>query len=206
VALGVIAITLLLNDPDILNRFSTVFVSAEERDGSAAGRLQIWQAAVKMIADHPLGMGGTGFGTYSRRYLTEVDIDRGRAAHNGYINEAVEWGVQGLLLRLLLLASAIALGWRTLRAQKDSSNGDAVILGACLLTSMTAYLGTAMFGDYMEEEWGYWIVALLVIYSRLYASHVQPAPSSARQVDGVFTANGQAAAGRPSRAAASAVP
>jgi hypothetical protein len=85
------------------------------------------------------------------------------------LTEAADWGLQGLTLRLLLLASAIVLATRTLRIRKFLGDGDAVIIGACLLTSVTAYLGTSFFGDYIDEEWGYWMIALIVVYGRLYA-------------------------------------
>ncbi len=69
---------------------------------------------------------------------------------------------------MLLLASAFAIAWRTLRARQLLGDSDAVIVGACLLTAMTAFLGTSVFGDYMDEEWGYWMLALMLVYARLY--------------------------------------
>ena len=165
-ALGAVAIFLLLGDPDILQRFTSIFVSAEERDNSAASRLVFWNAAVDMIADHPLGAGGDGFAQgYGASYLGDLPA---RPIHNGYLTEAADWGVQGFALRMLLFGAAAALAWRTLRDRQWGGDGDAVILGACLLTALTAHLGTSMFGDYIDEEWGYWLVALLAAYGRLY--------------------------------------
>ena len=119
-----------------------------------------------MIADHPLGAGGDGFAVaYGGRYLNGMT----RPIHNGYLTEAADGGWQGSTLRLLLLASTIVLAMRTLRIRKFLGDGDAVIIGACLLTSVTAYLGTSFFGDYIDEEWGYWMIALIVVDRRLYA-------------------------------------
>ena len=166
IVLGGLAIFLLLGDPDILNRFATVFVGGDEMDASSQSRLVFWKAALSMIADHPLGAGGDGFAVaYGGRYLNGMT----RPIHNGYLTEAADWGLQGLTLRLLLLASTIVLAMRTLRIRKFLGDGDAVIIGACLLTSVTAYLGTSFFGDYIDEEWGYWMIALIVVYGRLYA-------------------------------------
>ena len=166
--LGAVAVFLLLNDPDILERFSTVFVGSAERDRSAQSRLEFWSAALEMISDHPIGSGGDGFSeVYGARYLNLGGDSR--PIHNGYLTEAADWGVQALLLRLMLLGSVIAIGWRTVQERKRVADPDAVILGACLLTTMAAYLGTSVFGDYIDEEWGYWMMALIVVYARLYA-------------------------------------
>jgi O-antigen ligase len=170
--LGALAIFLLLGDPDIINRFATVFVGGEEMDSSAESRLVFWSAAVEMIADHPLGAGGDGFASaYGARYLAGPS----RPIHNGYLTEAADWGIQGFVLRMLLVASVIAIARRTVRDRKLLQDGDAVIVGACLLTAMTAYLGTSVFGDYIDEEWGYWLIALILVYARLYAWEV-PSP------------------------------
>ncbi len=59
-ALGVLAFFFLLGDPEILDRFTTMFVGGDERDDSAESRLVFWSAALEMIADHPLGAGGDG--------------------------------------------------------------------------------------------------------------------------------------------------
>jgi O-antigen ligase len=169
--LGAVAVFLLLNDPDILERFSTVFVGSEERDRSAQSRLEFWSAAIEMISDHPIGSGGDGFSeVYGARYLNLGGDSR--PIHNGYLTEAADWGIQALVLRLMLLGSAIAIAWRTVQARKRVDDPDGVILGACLLTAMAAYLGTSVFGDYIDEEWGYWMMALIVVYARLYASAV----------------------------------
>jgi putative inorganic carbon (HCO3(-)) transporter len=181
VALGSIAIVLLLGDPDITNRFMTIFTSSEERDASASSRMMFWQAGLRMIADHPLGAGGDGFGeVYGAAYLGAT---ASRPVHNGFITEATEWGLQGFFLRMLLLGVAAAIGWRTLLAAKRRWDGDAVLIGACILTSLTIYLGTAVFGDFIDDEWGYWLVALLILYQRLYAGDASVVDAPAVALD-----------------------
>lgn len=61
IALGIVAVWVLLGDPRIIERFYTTFASEEERDSSAAGRIVFAKAGLEMIADHPLGAGGDGF-------------------------------------------------------------------------------------------------------------------------------------------------
>jgi O-antigen ligase len=170
--LGVVALLFLLKDPDITNRFLTVFVDAEERDSSASNRILFWRAALRMIADYPLGAGGDGFSrTYSGRYLRRLGLDLpSRAVHNGYLTEATEWGVQGLMLRLCWLGMAVMLTLRIIRARLRNRDPDAAIIGACLLTALTSLLVSAVFGDFVDEEWSYWIVALIVVYAGVYGA------------------------------------
>jgi O-antigen ligase len=170
--LGAAAIFLLLGDPAIVERFSSIFVSAEERDNSASSRLVLWAEGFDMISDNPLGAGGDAYANYG---------EDSRPVHNGYITEAADWGVQGFALRMLFLASALAVGWRTTRSRMRLQDGDAVVLGACLLTAATAYLGPCAFGDFIDEEWGFWTVGLLVAYWRLYGATMD-APATAGTV------------------------
>ena len=105
--LGLIATFMLLGDDRIIQRFMTTFASDEERDTSADHRLVFWQAGINVIKDYPLGTGGYGFKrVHAREYIAQEGIFvKARSVHNGFINEACEWGVQGLLLKLLFLIS-----------------------------------------------------------------------------------------------------
>ena len=72
-ALGGVALFLLLGDPKILDRFSTTFVGSEARDNSAASRFDFWRAGLLMLADYPLGDGGGAFKfVHGGNYLGEA--------------------------------------------------------------------------------------------------------------------------------------
>lgn len=183
VALGGVATILLLGDPEIVARFTTAFVSAEERDNSAAGRLTLWTAGLMMFRDNPLGAGGDGFKRGGGgKYLPEVGIDRmGRSVHNGILNEACEWGGQGLALRMLFIGLAVLLTRKTLRQVTALGGTGEAAVGSCLIASAVTFVVTCVFGDYLDEEWGYWIPALMVSYARLYSSNglvTEPRPAA----------------------------
>jgi len=177
-ALGLAALAtfLLLGDPDITNRFLTTFSSAEERDSSADNRLLFWRAGLNMVADHPFGAGGGGFAkVYSGRYLTSIGINvQSRAVHNGFINEMCEWGIQGLALKLLFVLVAVTQTRRALKLQSYRGDPVQALLGACFIGALAGFLGTCLFGDYMDEEWGFWLVALMSAYSRMYGCSTAP--------------------------------
>jgi O-antigen ligase len=171
-ALGGLALYFLLGDPQIITRFLTTFSGSEERDQSAASRIEFWQAGLMMLSDYPLGDGGNSFkyvrgGYYLSQVLGEDAPDR--SLHNGYLTEATDWGVQGLTLRLLFMGSAFWLAYRTgARCRKEGRVVDA-LFGICIMVSAAGYLIHCLFGSFLENEWGFWVAALLVRYSELYA-------------------------------------
>jgi hypothetical protein len=69
--------------------------------------------------------------------------------------------------------------WLVVRTawRRKAYNIDAIILASCLLTSMTVHLGTSLFVDLLDNEWGYWIVGLMLGYARAYGS-LPPAQSN----------------------------
>lgn len=165
-ALGLVGLMILLGDARILDRFTTTFADESTRDTSAASRLVFWQAALRCIADHPLGVGGGYYKvTLSYEYL-EGYSNIARAVHNGYINEAVQWGVQGVLFRL----GIYYYGLRCMRLGQSIylKIGDhkRSFLGVAMICSVFAFFVTSMFSDNFEGEWGLHLCALGLCYLR----------------------------------------
>jgi len=186
-ALGSIVLFLLLGDPDIMNRFVTTFTGSAERDNSAASRLTFWQAGLRMLNDHPFGAGGGAFKfSLGSRYLSELvgveDADS-RSLHNGFMTEATDWGIQGLVLKMVAFFLALRTAYRTAeKARKEERLLDA-LLGICLVTTAIGFLIHCMFGAFLDHEWGYWILALLVRYGALYHEAAEAAPAAVPVVD-----------------------
>lgn len=183
-ALGAVALYLLLGDPKILDRFETTFVGGEDRDNSASSRLVFWAAGFRMLQDYPLGAGGGAFKfVYATRYLREVGSDENaRSLHNGYLTDATDWGIQGLSLKLLFIFAATFAALRTVkRARLDARHDDAIV-GLCLVVATVGYLIASVFGSYLNNEWGYWIVALTTGYARVYALPVVSTSAASTQV------------------------
>jgi len=168
--LGGAAAWMLMGDPKIIHRFYSTFDTADRRDKSADSRLLFWQAGMMMIADEPMGAGGGAFKRVNGwRYLQQVGSNLTTiSVHNGFINEACEWGLQGLAMRLGLFGYAIWLTWQTMTFRRELCDGNHLLYGACLLSGMVAFLTTSMFGDFLDAEWGIWTVALMIGYTRLY--------------------------------------
>jgi O-antigen ligase len=171
-ALGGVALFFLLGDPEILTRFVTTFVGSEQRDNSASTRLVFWEAGFELIKDYPLGAGGGVFKfVLGERYLGEivgVDDAEARSLHNGYLTEATDWGIQGLLLKLSLFVLGIATAYRTCEKCRREGRMQDALLGLCVVTTAVGFLIHCFFGSFLNNEWGYWTLALLARYAALY--------------------------------------
>jgi hypothetical protein len=174
VALGAVAMYLLLGDPEILERFATTFSSAEERDNSASSRLEFWKAGWELLKDNPLGSGGGAFKyvlgeRYLQRYTTQVDS---RSLHNGYLTIATSWGVQGLALHLVFVLGGMVAAYRTSEACRRAGLAHDALVGICVIVGGIALLIGSVFGSFLPNEWCYWLVAYLVRYSEVYSPQV----------------------------------
>jgi putative inorganic carbon (hco3(-)) transporter len=180
-ALGGIVLFLLLGDPDILNRFVTTFTGSDERDASASSRLTFWQAGLRQLNDYPLGAGGGSFKfALGTRYLNEllgVEDAESRSLHNGFMTEATDWGIQGLVLKMLAFGYALLIAYRTAEKCRREERVQDALLGLCLMTTAIGFLIHCMFGAFLDHEWGYWILALLVRYGALYHQAEEAAPA-----------------------------
>ncbi len=173
--LGVLAAYFLLGDARIVERFWTTFASAEERDHSASERLIYWRAGANMIADRPLGSGGHGFKkVYGGDYLKQVGSNfEMRSVHNGFINEACEWGVQGLALRLAFVGTAILFLIKVLRRHVSDAFDRDAFFGLCLIASTSGFLVTCLFNDALDAEWGYWTGAMMLVLAKQLAEETR---------------------------------
>jgi probable O-glycosylation ligase (exosortase A-associated) len=115
IALMVIAVAIALATApaEYVGRIESV--SHYEEDNSARGRLQAWGVAIRMAADHPLGVGADNFNTaYGRIYLPRQQMstltwgqNRWLSPHSIYFRALGEYGVPGLILVLSIIATGL---------------------------------------------------------------------------------------------------
>jgi len=93
-------LALQLTDPGWWKRMATI--AEYHSDAAATGRIQYWKAALKMVRDHPFGIGLGNFHHVVMDYIPELDMERG--AHNTIMACLAELGWPGLAVFLLFLA------------------------------------------------------------------------------------------------------
>ena len=186
--LAVVGTFLLLGDPEIARRFLTTFDPEGPQDNSAQSRIVFWTAASGQLRDYPLGSGGNSFSEgrgwrYMRGDRT-VPTDT-RAIHNGFLTEATDWGIQGFLLKLLFLAAVFKTCFRGRRLAIKAGDGEASMVYGCLAGALVAWMVSSVFGDYLNEEWGFWVAALAYSYLRVHT--LAPAQEEAKTAPAVVS-------------------
>jgi probable O-glycosylation ligase (exosortase A-associated) len=103
-----LALGLRLAGPQVQERFATVFSSREERDVSAASRLDLWKACLECAARNPV----TGLGPNHWPLVAhEFGFTVGKSAHSTWMETAAEQGVPGFALLAAFYVLCIAQLW-----------------------------------------------------------------------------------------------
>lgn len=91
---------LYLTDEFFVERILTITTDQQEMDTSASSRIELWKAGAKIFIRNPMGIGPGNWYQTIGSYLPELE---GKDSHNTYVKCAVELGVLGISLFLLLL-------------------------------------------------------------------------------------------------------
>ncbi len=176
VALGVLGFVILAGNPEIMARFMRTFTSDKstyegKRDqNSFESREFFWGVGLTMIQQTPFGSGGDAFDTKRARQIMK---SRGssfynNSVHQGYINEALDWGVQGLVIHLGFVFSAMWSVFKTMQFRKKIGDLASAFYGPCLIGGFAAWLMGCLVGDFFYLEWGFWLVILSVCYTKIF--------------------------------------
>lgn len=159
-------------------------VGTAKLDVSTASRFEIWDGAMRMWRDHPMGV---GLGHFSQHIGDYAPKYRNYDAHNFYVRTLAETGPLGVLALIWVLLSLLRL---SVVAQQSASGQDAEARALsrgfmmCVLAMALGNLyGSRFFdGAIMASFW--MLCGLMERYSSLLPSLGQPseapAPSAAR--------------------------
>lgn len=165
----------------------TAVESIETIDHSAASRLAVVDAQVKMAKAYPMGAGHRGTLALSNdyladQYLTYLDDGsgrRGRSSHSTIMSIVVEQGVPGVAIFAGLGLWFIA-AIRRLRRLADTGFDDFLsTTGAGMAAALTAVVISGFFVDYIKAEVQIWCVALLTVLLADTRSKSADAPAGA---------------------------
>ena len=134
-------------------------------DLAAVSRREIWAASVRILADHPLGIGVGNFpkviGDYDKRHYK-------RSTHNSLVVCFVELGIQGGAVFVSLFLGSLFLIYRCTKLASGTREPlETKMLAYGMLISLVTYsvtaLGTQRF--YCESFW--WVMILPLSLHRL---------------------------------------
>jgi O-antigen ligase len=161
-SLGVMAVLYQAKDEKIWTRFYTTFEDEATRDASAASRLDFWRRALVMLSEHPLGAGGEAAfkSDLGFAYIASLNETNYRAVHNGYLDIACGWGIQGLLLYFAVAICAWTQVARLRGWARRTEDVEALMISVCLQAIFIGQFIATMFISSLDNEWMTWIFAI----------------------------------------------
>jgi O-antigen ligase len=166
-----------LMDPQFIERQQTI---QSHEDQASTDRLESWKAALRLIADHPLGTGGGGFSALSPLYIPQiVEAHEGetRNVHSTYLQAGSEWGIAGLFLFVAALFSTLVELHRLRRSppttlEEQRMHGESLAIELGLIGVMIS----GIFTSRLYAEALYWLPALVGVLKNIYAKEREQPP------------------------------
>jgi putative inorganic carbon (hco3(-)) transporter len=152
-------------------------IKSYEDEESAATRVQVWGAALKMWQDNPVfgvGFGNRNFAVRVGRYLNRPDLII--VAHNSYIQMLVDSGIFAFLIYCGLLFGAIFWLGRSARFWQVANPGWERIPIA-FQTSLLGYAAGATFYSHQRYDLLYILVMTTAAWYQIQRNEAVPAPS-----------------------------
>jgi O-antigen ligase len=134
-------------------------------------RYELWRAARAVFEAHPiLGVGSMRFSEVAREYAPISHDDRGKVAHNTYLEIAADTGLLGLGTFALMLWGVGKVVWR---ARLADATGDGVIETqvATLVTLCSIILRALL--DAKEYDWSFYFLVVVAIASSALAARAK---------------------------------
>jgi O-antigen ligase len=144
----------------------TMTILHYQQDGSAMGRIQLWEAGFEMFTDHPLtGIGQGNFEWVSPQYTNQryyqAWLGKGFAAHNVFIQLLAEGGIQALLGFLLVMIITFRNLRRVRREMPFVSAGDNLKgLSHAVEIGLIGFLVCGFFISREGTDILYWLLSL----------------------------------------------
>ena len=145
-----------LADPGFFTRMQTI--KKVQQETSAASRLWIWKASLKMLEDYPLGVGIGNFhkiiGNYDQRVI-------GRDAHNTFVRCYGELGIHGLAFFtfiILLVFKQLGHIQKLARGTPLESRANLEVFALSLAIIIYLVAGLSHTQLYIEALW--WLFAM----------------------------------------------
>jgi len=168
IAFGSLGVLAIAKDVKIWDRFYSIFAEEEVRDASAESRLFFWKAGIAMIVDYPFGSGGKGafFSNRGMSYISSQYSDF-RSVHNGPLDMAAAWGIQGISVFMMLYLLSMFRVYRKMQYLTEAGLVRESFMGVCILGSLAGTFIGAFFTSVLDGEWFLWLIGAGLVYADL---------------------------------------
>ena|SRR5579863_1371460 len=145
-----------------------------------SSRYELWRSARNMFETHPiLGVGSRRFAEFSQDYGEISHDNRGKVAHNTYIEIAADTGLLGLTSFFLMLRGMFrATGRPRLAAEGDN---EFTALRLAIAISLASIMVRSLL-DAKVHDWSFYVLAVLAIATSTLEAKSVPADSAATPV------------------------
>jgi hypothetical protein len=119
-----------------------------------------------MVVDYPLGSGGKG-AFYSSRGMSYISSQYSdfRSVHNGPLDMAAAWGIQGISVFMMLYLLSIFRVYRKMKHLVEAGHVRESFMGVCILGSLAGSFVGAFFTSVLDGEWFMWLIGAGLVYA-----------------------------------------
>ena len=111
-------------------------------------RLPLWAHAVTLIEERPLTGGGFGRGAYGKELTEHFANDLLWHGHNLFLNYALQMGIGGVLVLVVLLGALAREFWRLYRADNTTVS----LIGLAGIAMLVGFLAKNMTDDFFVRQ------------------------------------------------------
>ncbi len=148
-----------------------------EDEGSAMSRFYLWDGALRMWADYPMGLGGDGFQALALEYvpeLAEVMEEKGaKTVHNTFFLVLVEWGFVGIILFMGLMIHMFFILYQIRRDAKQSPSYRYYVDAMAIQMGIIGILTAGVFHNRLYSEVLYWFGAFAVALRNIQVTEIE---------------------------------
>lgn len=166
------AIGYRLTDTHYWTRMATLTdAQARQTDPAVVGRGDVWRVSVRILADHPTGVGLGNFanviGHYDQRYWR-------RSSHNTVVMCFCELGIVGGAIFFALVAGSLFLLYRSARlAHLTTAPLETKLMAYGMLTALVTYFIAALGTERFSCESFWWVLVFPLCLHRVVAREVR---------------------------------
>src|SRR5262249_16218341 len=142
---------------EVVDRFVTVFASAEERDASAQSRVNMWQICIDQMITHPVfGLGPHHFPVHAH----EFGLTHAKEAHSFWLQIGGELGFPGLIFLVCFYLFCGLRLWPYAREKYAANDPWFHDTARMVVAALTGFIVSAQFVSLPGLETPYYVVLI----------------------------------------------
>lgn len=158
-----------------------------EQEGSAMSRIYLWNGAIEMWKDHPMGAGGKAFSTMAMDYVPELAAimeEKGsKTVHNTFFLILVEWGPVGIFLFFGFTFHMFIMLMRIRKRARFTPGYRYYVDAMAIQMGIIGLFFAGLFHNRLYSEVYYWFGAFATVLANLQNQELYEQQMAAEQVN-----------------------